>query len=224
MATVALSTLRSRVQTFLKDTDAKKWSADDVDTFINMAITQWTTDVPIASANSYTVVSSQHEYGLPENALSISNVYGYFESASNQEFLAPMSAPRPGIWNQLDEPRRYIVGFPLESQFYLPRLPQGSTFTLYYGASHTTLVNNTDTLDLRTHRWGEQAVIAYACYLAHRPYAASRARLEQWARKQDQNVGNPLQEQAQAWLEEYERLVDKYASPQVLEFVALGRA
>lgn len=222
MATVALSTLRSTLQTFLKDTSAKKWTSTDLDTFINLAITQWTTDVPIASSTSYTVVSDQHEYSLPENAVEMRSVYGYFESTATQEYLAPMHI-RPGAFALNDEPRRYVVGFPTETQFYLPREPQGSTFTLYYGAAHSPLSLDSDTLDLRTRRWGELAVLYYAAYLAFLPYSASRARLEQWARKQDLNVGNPLAEEAQRYMDRYQELIEQYTEPVVYEFVRLDR-
>jgi len=222
MATVALSTLRSKLQTFLKDTAAKKWTTTDLDTFINLAITQWTTDVPIASSNSYTVVSDQHEYDMPENAVDVRNMYGYFESTSTQEYLAPMQI-RPGAYALNDEPRRYVVGFPTETQFYLPREPRGTSFTLYYGATHSPLALDTDTLNLRTHRWGELAVLYYAAYLAFLPYSASRARLEQWARKQDLNVQNPLAEEAQAYMDRYIELREQYTGPVVYEFVRLDR-
>jgi len=222
MATVALSALRTKLQTLLKDTAARKWSADDLDTYINMALVQWTTDLPIASSNSYTVVADQNAYDLPENAISVSWVYGYFEGTAQQEFLSPMTL-RPGAWPINDEPRRYIVGFPLDTQFYLPREPGGSTFTLYYMATHTELSSDTDTLDLRTFRWGEQAVLAYAAYLAHKPYSASRARLRQWARRPDVDTGNPLEDQAQGWLEMYEDLIEKYAEPITYEFIRMPR-
>lgn len=220
MATVALSTLRSTLQTFLKDTAAKKWTATDLDTFINLAITQWTTDVPIASSNSYNVAG--HEYDLPDNATDVRSVYGYFESSSTPEYLAPMQI-RPGAFVPSDEPRRYVVGFPTEMQFYLPRLPRGTSFTLYYGATHTPLSADSDTLNLRTHRWGELAVIYYAAYLAFLPYAASRARLEQWARKQDLNVQNPLAEEGLRYLEAYQALIERHTEPVTYEFVGLER-
>jgi hypothetical protein len=217
-----LSTLRTTLQTFLKDTDAKKWTADDLDSFIGLAVTQWTTDVPIASSNSYTVVSGQHEYDLPENAVEVRGVYGYFESSGTQEYLAPMHI-RPGAWSLNDEPRRYVVGFPTETQFYLPREPRGSSFILYYGACHNPLSLDTDTLSLRMHRWGELAVIYYAAHLAFLPYSASRARLEQWARKQDLNVGNPLMEESQRYRELYQSLIDEHTEPAIYEFVRLER-
>lgn len=223
MATVALSTLRTRLQTFLKDTSAKKWSADDLDTFINLAITKWTTDIPIASSNSYTVVDGQHAYDLPENAVDVRHVYGYFESTAEQEFLQPMEIRPGGAWMTNDQPRRYVVGFPTETQFYLPREASGSTFTLYYGASHTTLTDDTDTLDLRTHRWGELAVLYYAAHLAFLPYSSRRARLEQWSRRQDLNVENPLAEQSQMYRDMYDRLMEEHSEPVIYEFVRLDR-
>lgn len=211
------------MQTFLKDTSAKKWSEADLDTFINLAVTKWTTDIPIASSNSYDVVSGQNAYDLPENAVEIRQVYGYFESTATQEFLAPMQLQPGTAFVTNDEPRRYIVGFPSETEFYLPREPTGSTFMLYYGACHTTLVLGTDTLNLRTHRWGELAVLYYAAHLAFLPYSSSRARLEQWARKQDLNVGNPLSEESQRYLEMYHALVEEHSEPIMYEFVRLGR-
>lgn len=222
MATVALSALRSELQTFLKDAAAKKWETSDLDVFINKAIVQWTTDLPIASSVEY-AVTGEHEYALPSNAVSVRWVRGYFENASNQEFIAPMQIG-PGTWIALDEPRRFIVQFPTEEQFYLARLPSGTSFTLYYGAVHDELVGDTDTLDLRLQRWGELAVVSYAAHLAYLPYAASRARLEQWATKQDLNVNNPLMEQALAWLEKYEDLMKQHTGPKTYDFVRLERS
>jgi len=222
MATVTLSTLRARVQMFLRDPDTKKWSADDLDTIINLAVRKWTTDIPIKSANDYPVVSDQNEYDMPGNAVSVAYIRGYFETAGTLEFIPPI-AVKPGSWYSSEEPRGFIVDFPYEGKFYLPREPRGSTFTLYYGAYHNNLDTDSDTLDLRRLVWGEQAVIAYACFLAHLPYSASRARLEQWARKQDLNVGNPLSEEARLWLNEYNRLMSENSGPDVLQFVSLGR-
>jgi hypothetical protein len=223
MATVALSTLRSQLQTFLRDTDAKKWTADDLDSFLNLAITQWTTDLPIATSVDYAVVSGQHEYEVPSNAVSVKWVRGYFENSSTLEFIGPMSV-EPGTWASLDEPRRFILQFPTETQFYLPRLPSGSAFTLYYGATHDPLSGDGAVLNLRNQRWGELAVLAYAAHLAFLPYAASRSRLEQWATKQDLKVGNPLQEQAKAWLEKYNQLMDEHSGPATFEFLRLERS
>ena len=221
MATVALSTLRLKLQTFLKDTAAKKWTTADLETFINLAVTQWTTDVPIASSNTYVVVAGQHEYTLPENAVDVRTIYGYFESAATQEWLAPMIL-RPGAFDLNDEPRRYMVGYPTESKFYLPREPQGTSFTLYYGATHSPLSTTVD-LDLRQLRWGELAVLYYSAFLAFLPYSASRSRLEQWARRADLNVGNPLEEEAQRYLDRYEELLERHAEPPVYEFISLER-
>ncbi len=222
MATVARSTLRSKVQLFTRDTAAKKWATDDLNTMINMAIVQWTTDVPIASSTPYDVVTNQHEYDLPGNAACVYFVRGYFETTAEQEFLAPMQLT-PGAWPTLNEPRRYIVGFPIDGQFYLPRLPLGTSFTLHYGAVHNELATDQDLLDLRLCRWGEQAVVFYTCYLAHLPYAASRARLQQWARRPDIDVGNPLAEEAGRWLERYNDLLRDHAEPAMYEFVRLDR-
>jgi len=223
MATVALSTLRTTLQTFVKDADAKKWSADDLDTFINLAVTKWTTDLPIASSMDYTIVSGQHAYTLPDNAVGADWVYGYFESSATQEWLGPMRI-KPGAFNTNDEPRRFIIGFPNESQFYLPREPiAGGTFTLYYGAKHSPLVGDSALLDLRQLAWGELAVLYYAAYLAYLPHAANRARLEQWARKGDLNVGNPLAEQAMRFRAMYDELLEAYGAPQVWEFVPAER-
>lgn len=219
MATVALSTLRATLQMFLKDTDAKKWTADDLNTFINLAITKWTTDLPILSGNSYTVVADQHEYTLPENCVAVDWVYGYFESAGTQEYLAPMKM-RPGAFATNDEPRRFVEGFPSDTQFYLPRLPiSGDAFTVYYRAKHSSLVLDADALNLRQYAWGELAVLYYAAYLAYLPHAANRARLEQWARKADLNVGNPLAEQAERYKLMYQELMEEYSMPTVYEFV-----
>jgi len=222
MATVALSTLRSRLRTYIKDSSAnQKWTDAEINLFLNHAILQWTTDVPIASSTSYTRVSGQHAYELPENAVSVTSVYGYFESASTPEYLAPMKM-KPGAFEVSYEPRRYVVGFPTDTQFYLPREPQAD-FTLYYGATATWLENDTDLLNLGIKRWGEQAVLYYAAFLAYNPSAAARARLEQWARSKDLNVGNPLQEEGERWLALYHALVAEHAESATYEFVPLER-
>jgi hypothetical protein len=220
MATVALSTLRSKLQTFLKDTSAKKWTADDLDIFINLAIVEWTTELPIASACDVSVVSGEHAYDLPDNAVSVTWVRGYFESTASLETIGPMRMGE-GVWTENDEPRRFIVQHPTETQIYLPREPQGDTFTLYYGAVHQELLDDADALDLRLHRWGEQAVIAYAAHLAFLPYSASRARLEQWSRKTDLKVDNPLSDEAVMWLEKYDGLMAKHAKPDTWTMVRL---
>ena len=222
MTTVARSALRSKVQTFVRDTVGKKWSTDDLNMFINMAIVQWTTDVPIASSTPYDVVAEQHAYDLPGNATCAYFVRGYFENTVEEEILAPMQLA-PGTWLTNNEPRRYVVGYPTDSQLYLPRLPLGTSFTLHYGAVHGELDDDNDTLDLRLHRWGEQAVVAYACYLAHLPYAASRARLRQYVRRPELDTGNPMEREAENWLERYKDLLQEHAQPSVWEFVRLGR-
>jgi len=224
MATVALSTLRTTLQTFVKDTDAKKWTEADLNRFINLAVVKWTTDLPMLSSNSYTVVADQHEYTLPENCVVVDWVHGYFESGSTQEYLSPMKI-KPGAFVSNDEPRRFVEGFPTDAHFYLPRLPvSGDTFTVYYRAKHTPLVADSDTLDLRRYAWGELAVLYYAAYLAYLPHAASRARLEQWARKADLNVGNPLAEQAERYKLMYNELMEENAVPTTWEFVPEGRS
>lgn len=223
MATIALSALRSKLQTFLRDTSAKKWSTADLDTYINLAIVKWTSDVPIKSSNTLTVVSGQHEYDLPDNTVSVSLLKGYFESSSTQEYLAPMQM-KPGAFTDLDEPRRFVVGFPTESQIYVTRAPiSGTTMTLYYGAKHSPLGSDSATLDLRMYAWGELAVLYYAAYLAYLPYSASRARQEQWAGRNDLNVGNPLQEESQKFREAYEQLIAEHTEPASWEFVLLDR-
>ena len=113
MATVSLSSLRSSVQMFLKDTGAKKWTAADLNKFINLAITQWTTDRPIKSSTEYAVVSGQHEYDLPGNAVAVVTLQGYFTSTSTEDFLAPM-APLTAMWNEKKEARKFLVDFPEE--------------------------------------------------------------------------------------------------------------
>ena len=225
MSTLALSTLRARVRTFVKDSTVKKWTDVDLDMYINMALDQWTTDVPIASSTPYTVVSSQHAYSLPENAACVYHIKGLFlsSSAADEEFIAPVKVI-PGAWNTGDEPRRYIVGFPTETQFYLPHVPGGATFTLYYGAYHNFVSNDADLIDFRTHRWGVLAVIAYTLYLAHKPYAASRSRLRQWTQRPEIDTKNPPQDESQAWLETYQDLLDQNTQPATFEFVRLDRA
>lgn len=198
----------------LKDVDARKWSTDDLNTFINIAVEQWTTDVPVGSTKEFTVVSGQKAYDLPSDAVCAYWVLGYFEGAATPEFIAPMTIT-PGRWSMYNEPRRFIYGYPTDSQFYLPREPQGTSFTLVYGAVHAELDDDADTLDLRQMHWGKQAVIAYAAYQAHLPFSSSHRRREQFKRRPDLDTGDPMGEAAQNWLETYELLVARNAQPAV---------
>jgi hypothetical protein len=229
MTTIALSTMRSRLRTFLNDAQSRLWPNDtDLDLFLNMAIVKFTTDVPIESATGYTVATDQvgdaHTYYLPDDFVKDRFVRGYFEGSAHIETISRLTM-QFGAWTTNDEPRGYLVDFPSEGYLYLPRSPQGTTFTLYYGAYSTTeLSADEDTYNLRRHGWGEQAIYAYAAYLAFNPSSSRRAQLEQWARKQDLKVGNPLEREAERWLSMYNMLLQEHGgAPSVYEFLTTGR-
>jgi hypothetical protein len=213
----------------LDDANSDEWSDAQINMFINYALIKYTHDLPIASACTYTVASDQvgdaHTYNLPDNFVTDSTLKVYLESASTDEFVTKLNIV-PGHWTTSDEPKGYILDFPQEGQIYLPRSPEGTTFTLYYGAYHGSwLTNDADSFDLGRNRWGELAVIAYTGYLAFNPTSSTRALLEQWARRGDQNVGNPLEEEAARWLALYRSLLDEHAEvPDYWEFVAKGRS
>ena len=229
MTAIALSTLRSRLRIYLDDADSKNWPNDsDLTLFLNQAIVKYTTDLPIATARTYTVAADQqedeHTYLLPEDFVHDRFLRGVFDAAVaenvrrlNYQF---------GSWETADEPKGYLIDWPREGCLYLPREPESDTFTLYYGAfCNTELVEDEDAFDFGRNRWGEQAVYAYAAYLAFNPASARRAQLEQWARKGDQRVGNPLEEEAQRWLDRYRSLLAEHAEvPATWEFARAGRA
>jgi hypothetical protein len=230
MADLALSTLRSRLRIYLNDVNSKTWSDDTaLDLFVNHAIIKFTHDVPAATSKVYTIATDQvgdaHTYSLPDDFVRDSFVRGYFESNSRPENIFRINA-QPGIWDENDEPRGYLMDWPGEGQFYLPRQPGGTAFTLYYSAYFSTwLTDDTDTFSLTRNRWGEQAVLAYAAYLAFNPSSARRAQLEQWNRKGDANVGNPLEEEANRWLGLYRSLLDEHTeAPSSWEFVPMARS
>lgn len=231
MASISLSTFRERLRIYLNDSNNKVWDEDDaLDIFINHALIKFTSDVPLATAASFTIATDaldaeSHTYPLPTNAVSIKFVRGYFETAVMLENVFPLYVG-PGAWNESDEPRGIIMDWPIDGQFYLPRVPSGTDFTLYYGAHHGSwLTEVTDSYDLRRQRWSEQAILTYAAYLAFNPSSARRAQLEQWNRKGDANVGNPLEEEANRWLALYQGLLAEHVpQPLSYEFVRGGRA
>jgi len=96
---------------------------------------------------------------------------------------------------------------------------------MYYRAYHGTwLSTDENTVNLGRNRWGEQAIYAYAAYLAFNPSSARRAQLEQWARKGDQKVGNPLEREAERWITLYQSLLDEHGeNPTTWEFARAGR-
>lgn len=219
MATVSLANLVTQLRSYLSDptTGQVKWVDSDLELFIKDAVTIWTTDLPIPSSQAFDVVSGQHEYDLPEDLVEAWWVKGYFASASVAEFAAPLEVDL-GAWQESYEPIGFLVDFSGVGKFYLPRLPQGSSFTLYYGATHAELGAATD-LDLGRQTWGRLAVLAYAAFLALSAKSVARAQLEQHARKTDLNVDNPLEQEARRWLTEYERLMARYAEPVSFRFL-----
>ena len=222
MATVTLTDLTYRLRLLISDTQKKRWKDDDeLELYINWAVVQWTTDIPIAASASFVV--NGNEYTLPDDAVAVSYVAGYFENASYTEHVFPGDI-EPGMWQTDYEPKILLPDHPEHGKFYLPRAPIGSTFTLYYGALHPWLVVDEDPeinvdMDFGLRRWGEMAVLSYAAYLAHNPSASFRAFLEQWAGKIDLNVGNPLAEEAQRWLDFYNALLDQHARPTSFRFL-----
>lgn len=229
MTTLALSSMRDRLRTLLNDPNSKIWQLNaDLDLFLNMAIIKFTTDLPTQSYETYTIATDQqadeHTYLMPDDFVRDGTVRGYFQNGSELENI-PRRNIQFGAWDTNDEPRCYMIDWPAEGYLYLPRAPQGTTFTLYYGAYHDTwLEDNTDEVDLGRNRWGEQAIYAYAAYLAFNPASARRAQLEQWARKGDQKVGNPLEKEADRWLQVYQDLLNEHGEvPATWEFSRIGR-
>ena len=228
MATRSLSTLRSRLRTYLSDASSKTWKVDgDLDLFLNHAIVKFTMDVPTRTQKTYTIATDQvgnaNTYAMPDDFVRGYYIRGYFESSTVLENVLEINL-HPGSWDDYAEPRGYIVDWPAEGSLYLPRQPDGSTFTLYYGAYHDAwLSSDSETVDLGRRLWGELAILAYAAFLAFNPTSAQRANLEQWARKGDQNVGNPLEEEAQRWLAFYQSLLDDHdAGPAAWDLVEVG--
>ena len=228
MTTIALSTLRSRLRILLNDTNEKNWPEDShLDLFLNMAIIKYTTDLPSASVHTYTVADDaqgdNNTYLLPDDFVADGFVRGEFDSSESEN--VPRLNVQYGAWTTGDEPKGYLIDHPSEGYLYLPREPESSTFKLFYGAyEDTELVDDTDTFDFGRNRWGEQAVYSYAAYLAFNPSSSARAQLEQWARKGDQRVGNPLEEEAQRWLVRYRDLMSEHAEvPSAWEFSRSGK-
>lgn len=225
MATVTLSALRSRLRIYLSDTTKKMWPDDsELDLFLNHAIIKFTTDVPMPTGFVYTVATDQQAdsrtYLIPEDMATPSWVRGNFSSTSVEENIE-RAYLRSGSWVSGQEPLGFIVDYPVSGYLYLPRAPLGSTFTLYYGRFHDSwLDSDQDTFNLGRNRWGELAVMYYAAHLAFNPPAARRAQLEQWNRRSDQNVGNPLEEEAVRWLRLYWKLLEQHQeTPTTWEFI-----
>lgn len=220
MSTVSLATLRSRLRIYLNDTNKKLWPSDsELDLFLNHAIIKFTHDIPISSYTVYGQTEEDRTYLLPYNFVTDKFVRGSFWGADTETI--PRLNMAPGTWTPSDEPVGYILDYPAEGYMYLPRRPVSETFTLYYGGYHDTwLEDDADAFDLRRNRWGEEAIYAYAAFLAFNPSSARRAQLEQWARRGDQNVGNPLEEEAARWEALYRSLLADHAeTPDVWEFV-----
>ena len=228
MSTLSLSAMRTRLRILLADENSKTWKTDStLDLFLNLAIIQFTTDLPVSNSHTYTIASDyvgdEHTYTLPADFVYATTVRGYFESGAEMENL-PRQHIDFGSWDTGDEPRCYMIDWPSEGYLYLPREPQGSTFTLYYGSYHNTwLDEDSDTFDLGRNRWGEQAIYAYAAFLAFNPSSSQRAQLEQWARRGDLNVGNPLEEEARRWLALYNTLLEEHGEvPETWKFLRVG--
>lgn len=218
MSTITLAELRSRLRITLSDSQSKRWKVDtDLDLFIAQAAMVWSSECPYAAYQSYAV--SGNTYDFPDDAVAVRMVEGYFTSTSSQETIFPGSVG-PGMTVYGSEPLEFYLNHPEMDSFYIPKTPQGDTFTLYYGKHHPRL-SATQDLDLGTRAWGEMAVLAYAAFLAHNPASAFRAAIEQWADKQDQNVDNPLEQEGVRWLYYYDRLVQKYWMPSSFSFVML---
>lgn len=217
MAKISLANLVTQLRTYLSDpvTGQTKWTDTELTLFINDAVQIWTTDLPIAAIKSYDVAANT--YDAPTDMVEAWWVEGYFVSASEPQFIAPMDI-EPGAWQDNYEPIGFLVDWPAAGQFYLPRAPQSTTFTFYYGKVHPELTAQVD-LDMGRHTWGRLAVLAYAAFLALSAKSVARASLEQHARKTDLNVDNPLEQEAKRWLAEYERLMARYAEPTSLRFL-----
>ena len=224
MATVSLATMRSRLRVYLSDTNSKLWPDDgELDLFLNHAIVKFTHDVPIAASQTYTVATDQqgdaNTYLVPADFVRDRFLRAsFYTERAETVFRLHME---PGVWVEGDEPTGYVLDFPDEGSLYLPREPQSAAFTLYYdGYWDVWLAEDLDEFDLGRRRWGEEAVYAYAAFLAFNPSSARRAQLEQWARRGDQNVGNPLEEEAARWKAHYQELLAEHgASPMAWAFV-----
>jgi hypothetical protein len=222
MTQLALSTLRSRLRIYLNDTGSKIWTANsELDLFINQAIVKFTTDVPTKKYVIFTSASGvdSRTYPLPEDFVRARAARGSFTSASRTETIMKISLT-PGSWTEGQEPIGYIVDFPESGYIYFPREPIGNIELMYVGFQSTPLEEDADKIDIGRIAWGEQAILAYAAYLAFNPSSARRAQLEQWNRKADQNVDNPLEQEAKRWLGMYQGLIaDNMSQPQAWEFV-----
>ncbi|MDD3493378.1 MAG: hypothetical protein PHZ19_07795 [Candidatus Thermoplasmatota archaeon] len=227
MTAISLATLRSRLRVYLNDSNKKLWPNDDeLDLFLNHALIKFTHDVPIPTHQVYTVATDQqgdaHTYLLPEDFVADRFVRGGFQGAGDTETVSRLNMA-PGVWAINDEPVGYVPDYPDKGYLYLPRAPYSDTFSLFYGAYHDDwLTEEDDAIDLSRNRWGEEAIYAYAAFLAFNPSSARRAQLEQWARRGDQNVGNPLEEEASRWEALYWSLISNHAqAPAVWEFVRM---
>jgi hypothetical protein len=224
MTQLALSTLRTKLRVYLNDTGSKIWTSNsELDIFINQAIVKFTTDVPKRKSVTYTSASGvdgdTRTYPLPEDFVRARAARGCFTQSSRTETIMKVTLT-PGMWQEGQEPAGYIVDFPETGYVYFPREPDGDITFLYVGFESTALDEDTDKVDIGRNAWGEQAILAYAAYLAFNPSSARRAQLEQWNRKADQNVDNPLEQEAKRWLAMYQSLIaDNVQQPQVWEFI-----
>lgn len=210
---ITFEELQTRLRQYLQDTDTSIWESAPLNRFINDAITVHTTEVPIPASVAVNVVADQQEYTLPDDYVQAKLVSGYFTDTNQEYFVQPLELERdePFAWVTDVEPIGFLPHFPDEGSYFFPYAPTGSTFTLYYWKKIVgTLEDDEDVLTLGTRYWSALAINALAAYFAHLPSATYRAYLEQWARKQDLNVSNPLQEMADAYLREYERVVNLF--------------
>jgi hypothetical protein len=225
MTELALSTLRTRLRIYLNDSGSKIWTQNsELDLFINQAIVKFTTDVPERKSVNYTLASGvggdYKTYELPDDFVRARAARGCFSQSSRTETIMKVTLT-PGSWVEGQEPVGFIVDFPEEGYIYFPREPLGSFDLLYAGFHSEPLEEDTDKVDIGRRAWGEQAILAYAAYLAFNPSSARRAQLEQWNRKADQNVDNPLEQEAKRWLAMYSGLLaDNAQQPQAWEFVS----
>lgn len=212
---ITIPALVTKTRMYLRDPSAKRWKSDsDIEQFLADAATAWSTELPFSSTMSF--VASGNEYYLPIDFVDMYMIEGSFTNASVTERIIP-GGIGTGVWRTGEEPISVLVHYPTESKFYLPRAPL-SDFVMYYGSLHSNLLE-TGYLSLPPSRaWGEMAVIAYACYLAHNPASAFRASMEQWADKQDLRVDNPLEQEAARWLQVYNSIMAKNARSAVYSF------
>jgi hypothetical protein len=205
--TVNREDLRGELRIALGDTNesSPKWTDADLNQCINWSIDLHTWELPFAA--NVEVAASGNSYDFPELAVSLWRVYGDFGQGVN-EFVG--EADRTiffGYWTQGDEPVCFIPHFPEAGKYYLPKAPSGS-FTLYYGTRRAALDDDQTDLDLGHRSWSKEAIVKLAGHYAFDPKSTGRAGLEQWAQRIDLPVDNPLEQEADRWLAQYDRLME----------------